>query len=102
MPTTLTRAGLASAIQLRTNLTRREADAKISALLELMHQALVDGEDVRIAGFGNFTLRDKAARRGRNPHTGETMLLRPRRVVSFKVSPMLRAAINDVITEEES
>jgi integration host factor subunit alpha len=59
-----------------------------------MRQTLASGEDVLISGFGRFCVKRKAERRGRNPATGEGMMLRPRRVVTFKCSGKLRKKIN--------
>ena len=69
----------------------------IETLLELIKSKLASGEDVLISGFGKFCIKEKRERRGRNPQTNEFMMLRPRRVVTFKCSRKLRDKIN--ITE---
>lgn len=69
----------------------------IETLLELIKSQLASGEDVLISGFGKFCVKEKRERRGRNPQTNEFMMLRPRRVVTFKCSRKLRDKIN--ITE---
>jgi integration host factor subunit alpha len=66
----------------------------IETLLELIKSKLVSGEDVLISGFGKFSVKEKRERRGRNPQTDEFMMLRPRRVVTFKCSRKLRGKIN--------
>ena len=66
----------------------------IEALLELIKSKLVSGEDVLISGFGKFCVKEKRQRRGRNPATGEAMMLDARRVVTFKCSGQLRDKIN--------
>ena len=66
----------------------------VESLLELMKGTLEAGEDVKISGFGNFQIKEKKQRRGRNPQTGSEMMLRARRVVNFKCSGKLRAKIN--------
>jgi len=66
----------------------------IEALLELIKSNLASGEDVLISGFGKFCVKKKRERRGRNPATGESMMLRPRRVMTFKCSRKLRGKIN--------
>jgi len=66
----------------------------IETLFELIKSKLASGEDVLISGFGKFCVREKRERRGRNPATGESMMLAPRRVVTFKWSGGLRAKIN--------
>ena len=66
----------------------------IETLLDLIKSNLASGEDVLISGFGKFSVKDKRERRGRNPQTDEFMMLRPRRVVTFKCSRKLRGKIN--------
>jgi integration host factor subunit alpha len=66
----------------------------IETLLELIKSKLASGEDVLISGFGKFCVHKKRERRGRNPQTDEFMMLRPRRVVTFKCSKKLRQKIN--------
>ena len=66
----------------------------VETLLEIIKSKLVSGEDVLISGFGKFCVNEKRERRGRNPATGEDMMLRPRRVVTFKWSGKLRQKIN--------
>ena len=65
----------------------------VETLLEIIKSKLVSGEDVLISGFGKFCVNEKRERRGRNPATGEDMMLRPRRVVTFKCSKKLRQKI---------
>jgi integration host factor subunit alpha len=74
--------------------TKQQAAEYIEAALDLIKQTLEQGDNVKIAGFGNFVLRDKNARLGRNPHTGAPMPLNARRVVTFKASQILRKEIN--------
>ena len=66
----------------------------IEALLEIIKQKMEQGEDVLISGFGKFCVKDKAKRRGRNPATGDDLILRARRVVTFKCSGQLRNKLN--------
>ena len=66
----------------------------IETLFELIKSKLASGEDVLISGFGKFSAKEKRERRGRNPATGDSMMLRPRRVVTFKCSGQLRDKIN--------
>jgi integration host factor subunit alpha len=66
----------------------------IETLLELIKSKLASGENVLISGFGKFCIKEKRERRGRNPQTNEFMMLRPRRVVTFKCSRKLRDKIN--------
>jgi integration host factor subunit alpha len=67
----------------------------VETLLEIIKSTLVSGEDVMISGFGKFCVKDKRERKGRNPATGEDMMLAPRRVVTFRTSGKLREKINE-------
>lgn len=66
----------------------------IESLLELIKASLASGDDVLVSGFGKFCVKEKAERKGRNPATGEDLMLKPRRVVTFKCSGRLREKIN--------
>jgi len=77
-----------------TFLDRKRAAEIVDSLFEKIKESLAQGEDVRIFGFGKFQVKFKWARKGRNPHTGETIILRSRRVVTFKVSRKLRDKMN--------
>ena len=66
----------------------------IESILEIMKQSLGNGEDVMVSGFGKFCVKEKNARRGRNPKTGESVMLEPRRVVTFKTSRKLKEFLN--------
>ncbi len=75
-------------------LTKKKSADVIESLLEIIKHALTDGEDVLVSGFGKFCVKEKRARRGRNPATGQDLRLRERRVVTFKCSGKLRDKIN--------
>ncbi len=75
-------------------LTKKKSVEVIESLLEIIKRALESSEDVLISGFGKFCVKNKATRRGRNPATGEDMILRGRRVVTFKCSGKLRNKID--------
>ncbi len=75
-------------------LGRGRARQIVDTLFEIIKESLAQGEDVRISGFGKFQVRFKWARKGRNPQTGETIILRSRRTVSFRASPKLKEKIN--------
>ncbi len=77
-----------------TGLTRKKASDMLEDLLEIMKKSLEDGEDVLISGFGKFCVKEKKSRRGRNPSTGEDMMMKPRKVVTFRCSGNLREKIN--------
>lgn len=87
---TITRADLVEALARRTNLPRNDANRLLTRMLELMQDAMVQGETVKLSRFGNFNVRAKRQRIGRNPKTGEEVPITPRRVVTFRPSQMLR------------
>ncbi len=91
---TLTKARIIDKIQSRLNFSKKETTELVETLLEIMKQTMANGEDVLISGFGKFCVKEKKERRGRNPATGEDMILSPRRVVTFKCSGKLREKIN--------
>lgn len=91
---TLTKADLVNRIYKNDILSKAESVRAIETLLEIIKKRLEDGENVLISGFGKFSVKDKRARRGRNPHTGKDLMLEPRRVVTFHPSGLLRKKIN--------
>lgn len=90
---TLTRADLADAINRKMGLSRAESLTLVESILDKMSDALADGENVKISGFGTFLLRDKTQRIGRNPKTGVEVPITPRRVMTFRASQMLKERI---------
>jgi integration host factor subunit alpha len=78
----------------RNGLTKKQAKESVEILIELIRVALENGEDVLLTGFGKFSVKEKAERRGRNPVTGENMMLDARRVITFKSSGKLRDRVN--------
>jgi integration host factor subunit alpha len=74
--------------------TQKKSAEVIESLLDIIKGALTGGEDVLVSGFGKFCIRSKRPRRGRNPATGDDLMLRQRRVVTFKCSGKLRDRIN--------
>ena len=91
---TLTKAHLIDAIAEQNGFTKKQSTETVETILELIKSSLASGEDVLISGFGKFCVKEKRERRGRNPSTGGDMLLRQRRVVSFRCSGILRKQIN--------
>ncbi len=91
---TLTKVQLVDSIHKKTNLSRKKSLVLVDSLLEIIKQTLENGEDILISGFGKFCIKEKQARKGRNPATGDDMMLAPRKVVTFRCSPMLRKIIN--------
>ncbi|MBB1161173.1 integration host factor subunit alpha [Piscinibacter sp. SJAQ100] len=90
---TLTKAELAELLFERLGLNKRESKDMVEAFFELIHGRLVTGQDVKLSGFGNFQIRRKAPRPGRNPRTGETIPIKARDVVTFHASPKLKALV---------
>ena len=91
---TLTKAHIIDAVAVGNGFTRKKAIETVETVLELIKRSLESGDDVLISGFGKFCVKQKAQRKGRNPATGEDMLLAPRRTVTFSNSGMLRKKIN--------
>jgi integration host factor subunit alpha len=91
---TLTKAKIIDELAERTGYTRKKSIETVETLLELIKQSLESGDDVLISGFGKFSVKSKKKRKGRNPATGENMILTPRRVVTFKCSGKLRDKLN--------
>lgn len=87
---TLTRADLAEKLNDRIGLSRAESARLVEAIIDKICNALADGENVKISGFGTFVLRDKNERVGRNPKTGVVVPIAPRRVLTFRASQSLR------------
>ncbi len=90
----LTKVQIVSTVQNHLGLPKNRSSELVETLLEIMKGTLESGEDVLISGFGKFCVNEKAERRGRNPATGEDMMLRPRKVVTFKCSGKLRDRVN--------
>jgi integration host factor subunit alpha len=86
----LTKAELAELLYDEIGLNKREAKDMVNAFFDLVTDALVQGDEVKVSGFGNFQVRQKTARPGRNPRTGEAVAIDPRRVVTFHPSGKLR------------
>jgi integration host factor subunit alpha len=92
---TLTKARIVEAVVENNGYTQQKAFETVEILLELIKSTLENGEDVLISSFGKFCVKKKTERRGRNPATGKDMMMRPRKVVTFRSSGKLRDRIND-------
>ncbi|RMX09201.1 integration host factor subunit alpha [Vandammella animalimorsus] len=92
-PNSLTKAQLADLLYERIGLSKRESKDIVDAFFELIAKQLIAGESVRISGFGNFQVRTKAARPGRNPRTGEAIPIEARSVVTFHASNKLKEKV---------
>ncbi len=89
----LTKSNIVAAVH-ELGFTKKKSVDIIETLLEIIKSSLAKDEDVLISGFGKFCVKDKSKRRGRNPATGEDLILRERKVVTFKCSGKLRKKIN--------
>ncbi len=92
---TVTRADLVEALARRAGVQRNDANRLLGAMLEHIEAALVAGETVKLSRFGNFAVRQKRQRVGRNPKTGQEVPITPRRVVTFRASQMLRDLVEE-------
>jgi integration host factor subunit alpha len=89
----LTKADMAESLFNELGLNKREARELVDSFFEDLRSALAVGEQVKLSGFGNFDLRDKIKRPGRNPKTGEESPITARRVVTFRPGPKLKARV---------
>ena len=91
---TCTKATIIEKISAKNNQTPSQAKDSLETLLEIIKSTLASGEDIMLSGFGKLKVNEKAPRKGRNPATGGTMMLKGRKVVTFKCSGGLRDRIN--------
>ena len=90
---TITKDSLVEMVHNEIGLNKREAKELIESFFEQIKKSLEEGNDIKLSGFGNFNLRDKAARPGRNPKTGEEVTISSRRVVTFKSGLKLKSKL---------
>jgi len=90
----LTKENLKNTISDHLNIPKTQSSAIIESFLETIKSSLESGEDIMISGFGRFSVQNKKERKGRNPATGEDLMLEPRRVVTFSCSDKLRERMN--------
>jgi integration host factor subunit alpha len=98
----LTKAHLADLLFEQIGLNKRESKDMVDAFFDLVVDSLIQGTDVKISGFGNFQIRTKAARPGRNPRTGELIPIEARRVATFHASHKLKSVIQDTADSAKS
>ena len=98
---TLTKAELAELLFDRIGLNKRESKDIVEAFFDLLHEALVKGTEVKLSGFGNFSIREKGSRPGRNPRTGEAVPIKARNVVTFHSSHKLKAIVQGELPPPE-
>lgn len=90
----MTKADLVEAVHATVGFSKKESSDIVELVFDTMKETLEQGEKIKISGFGNFEIRDKRSRIGRNPQTGEVIEISARRVLTFKPSQVLRAALN--------
>ncbi len=90
----MTKADLVEDIYLKTGFSKKESAEIVEMVFDLMKTTLESGEKIKLAGFGNFVVKEKSTRKGRNPQTGDEIEISSRRILTFKPSQVLKAAIN--------
>lgn len=90
----MTKADLIENVYLKTGFSKKESAEIVEMVFDLIKTTLEAGEKIKIAGFGNFVVKDKATRRGRNPQTGDEIAISSRKILSFKPSQVLKQSIN--------
>ncbi|HPD60894.1 MAG TPA: integration host factor subunit alpha [Thermodesulfobacteriota bacterium] len=91
----MTKADIIESIYEKVGLSKEESSRIVELVLETLKDTLENGEKVKISGFGNFVVRSKRSRRGRNPQTGDEIQITARKVLTFKSSPILKRALNE-------
>jgi integration host factor subunit alpha len=99
---TMTKADIIEAIYQKIGYSKKDAADMVEMIFNTIKDTLARGEKIKISGFGNFVVRDKKARTGRNPQTGEAIQISARRVLTFKPSQVLRAEVNVTPTDKPS
>ncbi len=96
----LTKADLVDAIHERIGFSKKEAADMVELIFDTIKGALTGGDKIKISGFGNFVVREKRSRTGRNPQTGQAIEISARRVLTFKPSQVLREEVNDTLKDK--
>ena len=90
----MTKQELVTTVYEKLGFSKRESSDLVEQFFKIVKQSLAQGENVKISGLGNFVVKEKQARRGRNPQTGEVIEIAPRKVLNFKLSQVLKDEIN--------
>ena len=90
----MTRTELVANVAEKSGITKKDADKVLSSVFEAIKQALVEGDKVQVIGFGTFEIRNRSARKGRNPQTGEEIDIPASKLPSFKAGKALKEAVN--------
>ena len=97
---TLTKSDMIEHLMNRLNITRQEGRCLVENFFEELSESLIKGKEVKLSGFGNFELKDKNSRPGRNPKTGEAVAVSARRVVTFKTGQKFRQKVDERLLDE--
>jgi integration host factor subunit alpha len=92
----MTKADIVARVAEKTGFSKKDSVEVVDELFAFIKNTLETGEKIKIAGFGNFEVKAKADRRGRNPQTGEEITIEARKILTFKASPLLKQSINTV------
>jgi integration host factor subunit alpha len=98
----MTKADLVEAVHTKVGFSKKESADIVEMVFDTMKETLESGQKIKISGFGNFEVRDKRSRVGRNPQTGDVIEISARRVLAFKPSQVLKLALNDGIVANAS
>jgi len=90
----MTKADLVERVYLKTGFSKKESAQIVEMVFDLIKSTLEKGEKIKLAGFGNFVVKDKATRKGRNPQTGDEIEICSRKILTFKPSQVLKSVIN--------
>jgi integration host factor subunit alpha len=101
IPPALTKASVADLLSAQLKISSRESGELVDAFFELIQEQLCNGEDVKLSGFGSFDIHQKNARPGRNPKTGEAILIASRQVVTFSAGPKLKNRMSPRLTSQQ-
>ena len=90
----MTKIDIVERVHQQTGFSKKESMEMVESVLSILKTTLESGENLKVSGFGNFVVKQKKDRRGRNPQTGETITIESRRILTFKPSTLLKQAIN--------
>ena len=90
----MTKTDLIAQVAANTEMSKKDAERAVSAMFEALGKAMAEGEKITISGFGTFEVRDRAPRTGRNPHTGEKIIIPATKIPVFRCGKLLKSAVN--------
>ena len=98
----MTKIDIVEKLYAKLDLPKKEVDKVVESVFDIIKETLQREDKLMISGFGDFIIRNKKARRGRNPQTGSDIMISPRRILTFKPSPLLKASVNQSKLEKPS